>query len=153
MPLPDGGVITREVLLGLLSQTIPTRLNIATRPGVKGTAYREAHINASRQALLSSTTQGTLVLLMDSDVVLDDPTALAQLLDFKESTGLKAACLKTKGAEQPSGHIVAACALVDADVWRRIPYASEPLRCQCAKLSDVCASEYLPTPGLAHEIK
>ena len=77
------------------------------------------------------------VLLLDSDVVIDDPSIIEEM-KTKLDNGFIAACIKTK----ESDHILSACALVKSDFYRiHLGPSTTPNICQCrriARLGEMC---------------
>lgn len=113
---------------------------------------RELNINASRQRLKDYYMKNLelkydFVLLMDSDVVIDDMVVDMLLSAWKKGT---TPCCNTKGMPaEKSGHVVTSCALVHREDYLEVDYMRSPYECQCLKLPRPFYVESV----VGHEIK
>lgn len=95
---------------------------------------REVNINANRMRLQNIFRDNRfrkydMVLLMDSDVVIDLDAFDRLVSAWKSGT---TACANTKGSFK--GHVVTSCALLHRLDYLRVDYCTEPKKCQCSKL-------------------
>ena len=151
MPIIAGQPVPSEVLKGLASQDIPISLIVSPSPPLRGARSREVAINHNRDILQGMvTTKDPLVLLLDSDVVLDDPSTISKAIYYLHTNSLDCVCLDTKGLQNPN-HVIAACAVIRTSKYLSLDFQSSPGTCQCMLISMVCRSAYHPTLS-AHEL-
>ena len=154
MPLKTGQTIHSDVLLGIASQTVPMPLLVVTADAYPSPAPREVSINATRHKLQDmartfSPAYSSLVLLLDSDVVMSDPSTIEAMRDALEAdSSLIASAVDTK---QSGGHTLASCCLMRWEHYELIRYWDRPEQCQCLKIANMGRIEYI---GIhAHEVK
>lgn len=113
---------------------------------------REVNINASRAQLQeyyrkNLAGQYDFVLLMDSDVVIDD--VVVELMKMEWSKGTSPSC-NTKGVPaSETGHVVTSCAILSRDDYIGVDFMKNPYECQCLKLPRPFYVESV----VGHEIK
>lgn len=94
---------------------------------------RERDINVNRHRLqgfvLRHKRDFEFVLLLDSDVVIGEDALHALLNAWKPGT---TPCVNTKGV--PTGHVIAACALISMEDYAKIDYLQDAELCQCLKV-------------------
>ena len=144
-PLLTGQTLHPQVCAGVASLGAPWLVVSldAAYPGYE----REMSINFTRARLHAEAIKHlhgvSYVLLLDSDVVIQCPSAINEMKDML-ANGYTAACLKTK----ESDHILGACALVRADFYRtHLGPTDKPWECQCRRLARLGRVAYVP--GLA----
>lgn len=131
MPIEEGHLVNHQVLCGIAMQSVDVGLMLSPMLALEG-AQRECSINFNRyklRGMLSKEYQG-YVLLMDSDVVLDDPCTVDKMLEaMAEDPTIGCIAVQTK--PELDSHVVTACALLSAENYRKIDYISSPAICQC----------------------
>jgi len=142
MAVKTGHVLDSKVLNGLATQNIPIDLLISPCTPVHNEKVRECSINRSRNELqrLASTIDTELVMLMDSDVVLTDPTTVSKMV---AQLGYRKTCVAVQTKDKLDNHVVTACAVIRKSDYDRIDYSSTPSICQCQLIAITCGSEYL----------
>ena len=142
MAVKTGHVLDSKVLNGLSTQNIPIDLLISPCTPVHNEKVRECSINRSRNELqrLASTIDTELVLLMDSDVVLTDPTTISKMVT---QLGTRNICVAVQTKDKLDAHVVTACAVIRKSDYDRIDFTSSPQICQCQFIAITCGSEYI----------
>lgn len=143
-----------DVLRGLASQDIPVCLITAGAYPVHGNAMREVSINRSREVLheMARHLSDKYVLLLDSDVVLTDPTTVSAMMAYLDaSPEIAAVSINTKGEYGLKGHVLASCCLIRMELYRVLDYSNQPTTCQCSMIAMRTNLEYLETIS-AYEI-
>lgn len=150
MPVKSGHIVHNEVLKGIASQTIPLNLFLNPTHAVHNEKVRECSINKSRNELqrIASKLEDEFVLLLDSDVVMNDPKTVESTIAYM-TDGIGCVCVQTK--DKLDGHVVAACALIRMSVYKALDYSSTPSICQCSLIALNCNSVYVPNV-LAYEV-
>lgn len=141
-PIAIGEVIHQAVIQGV-SQIGAPWLIVSSQPAFPG-YERELSINHTRALLHAEAVKHLdwvdYVLLLDSDVVIQDKDAIVKLKQALES-GLLAACVKTKNSD----HVLGACALVRASFYKdHLGPTDRPFECQCRRLARFGKSAYVP---------
>ena len=145
IPIKAGYGIPQIVLDGIASQLTETELVVSEMEPIPD-VDRELSINANRHRLqgmiIDSVYVDKYIVLMDSDVVMTDPTAISSMckyLDDNEWCGCVA--IDTKGYTDPT-HVVCACAVIRYDVYSNIDFLTTS-QCQCCLVASYCKSQYL----------
>ena len=138
-----GHIINSEVLKGIALQTIPLSLLVSPSDPVHNEHTRECSINKSRNELqrVASNIQDEFVLLLDSDVVMNDPQTVEKMVNYMDDS-FGCVCVQTK--DTIDGHIIAACALIRTSVYKQLDYSSSPSVCQCSIIAMRCNTVYVP---------
>lgn len=142
MAVKTGHILDSRVMQGLVSQSVEIDLLLNPCDAVHNGRVRECSINRSRNELqrLASTIDTELVLLMDSDVVLTDPTTVSKMV---AQLGDRKTCVAVQTKDKLDGHVVTACAVMRKCDYDRIDFTSSPQMCQCQLIAITCGSEYL----------
>lgn len=149
-PILSGQTLAHEVIQGVASLGIPWLIN--SNPASLSNVPREVNINANRAQLQQEARkQGLkpydLVLLLDSDVVIDKP-----IFDrLKSSLTGEFVCTSVDTKGMKFDHTITACALMEWQYYELIRYWDKPTECQCLKIANL--GKILQIDGQIHEIK
>ena len=149
-PILSGQILHPEVIQGVASLGVPWLINSA--PANLSNVPREVNINAnSAQLQQEARKQGLkpydLVLLLDSDVVINKP--IFDRLKVSLTGEFVCASVDTKGMQ--FDHTVTACALMEWQYYELIRYWDKPTECQCLKIANL--GKILQIDGQIQEIK
>lgn len=149
-PILSGQILHPEVIQGVASLSIPWLINSA--PASLSNVPREVNINANcAQLQQEAREQGLkpydLVLLLDSDVVINKP--IFDRLKASLTGEFICASVDTKGMR--FNHTVTACALMEWQYYELIRYWDNPTECQCLKIANL--GKILQIDGQIQEIK
>ena len=126
-------------------------LIVSPMPALRKARSREIAINHNRDVLQGMvTTDDPLVLLLDSDVVMDDPSTVSKAAEYLHANSLDCVCVDTKGLRN-TNHVIAACAVIKTSKYLELDFQSSPGTCQCMLITMICKSAYHPTLT-AHEV-
>ena len=147
MPMADGEVLHKEVMAGLLMQTADFALKIVSRPRMIGTT-RECSINYTRYSLKLIAAPAVPVIVMDSDVVLEDPDTFSRMIGELEKDPDTVHAVATQPISE--SHVLCSLAIVPTNTFTMINYLSTEL-CACRQYAAISPVKYIS--GItAHEI-
>ena len=145
-PLKTGQIMHPDVLRGIASQSVAMPLLVVTADAHPAPAPREVSINHTRHKLQDmartySPAYSSLVLLLDSDVVMSGPRTIEAMRDALEADStLIASAIDTK---QCGGHVLASCCLMRWEHYELIRYWDRPEICQCKKIARLGKIKYV----------
>jgi hypothetical protein len=139
-PMLNGTPLHPSVIAGVAGTGIPWVVRTDKSHGV----MREESININRHKLRETLPASTLVVLLDSDVVIP-PNGVWTAVNFLQEYGADCVAIDTKGARLTDpGHVRCAFAVIRRDVYERIDFMHEPEYCQCSKIAKVCRPVWHP---------
>jgi len=144
MPLKDGHKIPHEVYAALAGQTIAIDILCLTRPRYEddrvqtpdGSYVSHGYKSQAmcRNLLINSlSTSDEYVMMMDSDIVLTNPTAIGACVSYlTHNPSVGSVHLDVKKYEDKlPGHIAIACVVARRKLLQKITIESEPNWCNC----------------------
>lgn len=132
-------IIHPDVIEGVYSQSIKMPWYIHCLPASMENIAREVNININRhqcQAYLKNKLPpSSIVLLLDSDVIMEDSYTIEKLTDMLLSNSeLLAVSVNTQMGIVDDNHILASCAVMKFSIYQLIRYMEIPTQCQCDKI-------------------
>ena len=132
-------IIHPDVIQGVHSQSVKMPWYIHCLPESMENIAREVNININRHQcqvyLKDKLPPSSIVLLLDSDVIMEDPYTIEKLTDMLLSdSSLLAASVNTQVGIVDDNHILASCAVMKFSIYQLVRYMEIPAQCQCDKI-------------------
>ena len=146
IPVRHDQKIKREVLSGIVSQTVLLDVHVHAMAPICSADVREISININRNQLRGNIghIDEEFVLLLDSDVVMTDPSSVESMVDYLTGNpDIGCVAIDTKGGNCDPTHVITACAVIRTKDYIRVNYLSSATQCQCMLISNVTKSRYL----------
>lgn len=145
-PLKLGQLLHPAVVAGVASQSVKADWILSTdSDGYSGN--REVNININRsklqkQILAMGLNYSDVVILLDSDVVMQSTDCIARLVTALDDDLICAAAMTKPG--DTGGHIVTACAAIRYSHYMLIDYMAKGRKCQCGQIAELGRVAYVP---------
>ena len=144
MPLLAGQNIHPSVIIGIRSQTAQCDLKPHWQDAHNRKANRELNINFNRATIQKSlNTNEKYVLLLDSDVVMTDTSTVDGMCLCLESNPEIGCVAVPSKSNYHDAHVCCALAMIRTEIYHKIDFLTDPKKCQCLKIMDLCKSVYL----------
>lgn len=145
-PIKLGQLLHSSVVAGVAAQSVKADWVLSTCTG-NFHGNREANINVNRSQLQKQIfgyglDYSDVVILIDSDVVMQSPDCFERLISALDGNLICAAAM-TK-PNDTGDHIVTACAAIRYEHYMLIDYLSKGTQCQCSKIADLGRVAYVP---------
>ncbi len=146
-PKADDEVLNPNVAAGVFAQTLPVDWLIVSRP--RDPQERKWSIYDTRNVLSRFAPSEGYCFMLDSDVVLDRPGVLAQLLEAAKEHRAEAMIIHTKGHRGTGPHRRLGLVCIRGEILKDFAFGGRP--CDCRQLAVRCDIMVLDAPGACHE--
>lgn len=146
-PKADDEALNPNVAAGMYVQTLPVEWVIVSRP--RDREDRRWSIYDTRNVLTRFAPSDGYCFMVDSDVVLDRPRVLEELLEAAKEHHADAMMIHTKGHRGTAPHRRIALVCIQGTILKRFAFGGPP--CDCRQLGAQCEVMVLDRPGACHE--
>lgn len=148
MPLKLGQKLDSRVLAGIVNQTVSIELFVSTNKPIINAPNREYSINYNRhelQQFVPTDCTDNYIMLMDSDVVIEDTDAIEKLVSYLDNNPeINCVSIDTKNIGIDINHVLCACSLIRRSCYKTIDYLMFPHICQCLVIKQMFGNICIP---------